>query len=160
MSKSPIHRHLPFLLGFVAGVALSIILLLVHPTAALVGGAITFFLIYLVHTAARIPYLTAAYLKTNAARADEPAWIIFAITFGTIVVAVASLFIVLNQSKAQDPAAADAVARHGRAGVVHHPHHDGAPLRASLLAAGRTENAKDKRHGGLEFPGGHRARRL
>ena len=55
MSKSPIRRHLPFLLGLAAGIAMSIILWLVHPKAALVGGAITFFLIYLVHTATRFP---------------------------------------------------------------------------------------------------------
>ena len=50
MSKSPLHRHLPFLLGFAAGIAMSIILWIVHPKAALVGGAITFFLFYLIHT--------------------------------------------------------------------------------------------------------------
>ena len=55
MSKSPVRRHLPFLFGAAAGVAMAaIVLCLVHPTAASVGGAITFFLIYLVHTATRI----------------------------------------------------------------------------------------------------------
>ena len=102
MTKSPIRRHLPFLVGAAAGIAVSVILLLVHPKAAIVGGAITFFLIYLILTATRIPHLTATYLKTNAARADEPAWMIFAITLGAIVVAVVSLFILL-QSEAPNP---------------------------------------------------------
>ena len=92
MSKSPIHRHLPFLIAFPAGIAATILLSLLHPKAALVGGAITFFVIYLVHTATRLPYLTANTMKTNQASADEPAGIILLITFGASVVAVVSLF--------------------------------------------------------------------
>ena len=101
MSKSPVHRHLPFLIGFAAGIATSIILWVVHPNAALVGGAITFFLIYLIHTATRLPYLTAAHMKTYAASDDEPAGIILLITFGAA--AVGGRFIVPRAAIARRP---------------------------------------------------------
>src|SRR3954464_13475159 len=96
MSKSPIRRHLPFLIGIVAGIAMSIVLLLVHPRAALVGGPITFFLIYLIHTATRIPHPTGAHMKPYAARDDPPAWIILLITIGAAAVAIVSLLLVLH----------------------------------------------------------------
>ena len=88
MSKNPLHRHLPFLLAFVCGLLTFAFLSWIEPKIALIAAAITFFLLYLVYTAIRIPRADAAYLKANAARADEPAWIIFAITFGTVVAAV------------------------------------------------------------------------
>ena len=55
MSKSPIHVHLPFLIGAIAGAAVAAVLFVVDPSSAIVGGAITFFRIYLVHTATRLP---------------------------------------------------------------------------------------------------------
>ena len=67
-----------------------------------VGGAIVFFLFYLTLTAARLPHLTAAQMKTNAASDDEPAGIILLITFVAAAAAVVSLFRVL-QSDAADP---------------------------------------------------------
>src|SRR4051812_21699417 len=103
MSKSPIRLHLPFLIGFAAGIAMSTFLWIVHPKAALVGGAITFFLFYLVHTGIRIPLLTAAHLKTYAPSDDQPAWIILLITFAAAAVAVVSLFLVLQSTEAPDP---------------------------------------------------------
>ena len=103
MSKSPIHVHLPFLIGAIAGVAVAAVLFFVDPSSAIVGGAITFFLIYLIHTATRLPFLTAAHLKTNAARDDPPAWIILLITVGAVVAAIVSLFLVLHSDDAFDP---------------------------------------------------------
>ena len=154
MSKSPLRRHLPFVAGFAAGIAMSIILWVVHRQAALVGGAITFFLVYLVHTGFRIPRLTAAHLKTYAASDDPPAWIIFLITIAAATVSVVSLFLVLQSPEAPDPlqlALALATVALGWFTIhtmtaLHYAHlywrPDGDP------------KTKDKRHEGLEFPGG------
>jgi len=101
MSKSPIHRHLPFLIAFPAGVAASVILWQVHPNAALGGGAIIFFLFYLIHTATRFSHLTAGQMKTYAGSDDLPAWIILVITIGAAVAAVVSLFLVLQSKPAE-----------------------------------------------------------
>jgi uncharacterized membrane protein len=154
MSKSPLHRHLPFLIGFAAGIAMSVILWIVYPKAALVGGAITFFVIYLVHTATRIPYLTAAKLKTYAPSADEPAGIILLITFAAAAVAVVSLFLVLQSPEAPDPlqlALALITVALGWFTIhtmtaLHYAHLYWRP--------DDDPNTKDKRLQGLEFPGG------
>lgn len=100
-------RHFPFALAFLCGAAGGIALQLLHSKAAAVGGPCAFFVVYLVFTAIRIPKLTAAYLKANAARTDEPVWIIFLITTGTVVVAIGCLFILLNQGV--DPATGEKV---------------------------------------------------
>jgi uncharacterized membrane protein len=154
MSKSPLHRHLPFLAGFAAGVAMSITLWIVHPKAALVGGAITFFVIYLVHTGTRLPYLTANNMKTYAASADEPAGIILLITFGAAVVAVVSLFLVLHSPEAPDPLQLALSLTTVALGwftihtmtALHYAHLYWRPE--------DDPKTKGKRHQGLEFPGG------
>jgi uncharacterized membrane protein len=154
MSKSPIHVHLPFLIGAIAGVAVAAVLFVVDPSSAIVGGAITFFLIYLVHTATRLPFLTAAHLKTNAARDDPPAWIILLITVGAVVAAIVSLFLVLHSDDAFDPlglALSLATVALGWFTIhtmtaLHYAHLYWRPE--------DTANAKDTPHGGLDFPGG------
>ena len=50
-----------------------------------------------------IPRLTADYLKRHAAREDHPVWIIFAVTLATVIVAVISLFLLINQAPSPDP---------------------------------------------------------
>ena len=151
MTKSPVRRHLPFLLGAVAGVAASVILWLVRPNATAVGGAITFFLVYLVHTATRIPYLTADHMKSYAARDDEPAGLILLTTVGAAVVAVLSLFRLLHSDAADPLALALSLATVALAWftidtmtALHYAHLYWRP----------DDTAKDKRHRGLEFPGG------
>jgi uncharacterized membrane protein len=153
MSKSPVRRHLPFLLGFAAGIAMSIILWVLHPGAALVGGAITFFLFYLIHTATRFRLLTGAHLKASAASADEPAGIILLITFGAAVVAVVSLFRVL-QSDAADPL--ELALALATVALAWFTIHTMTALHYAHLYWRPDGDAKtkDKRHGGLEFPGG------
>jgi uncharacterized membrane protein len=54
------------------------------------------FLVYLLLEVLKLPRLTAAFLKHNAANEDEPTWLIVAVTFMAVVVSVGSLFIVLN----------------------------------------------------------------
>jgi uncharacterized membrane protein len=153
MSKSPIHRHLPFLVAAVAGIVVAIVLWLLHPNAAAVGGAITFFVFYLAHTAMRIPHLTAANMKTYAASDDPPAWIILVITILTAIAAVVSLFRVL-QSDAADPlelALSLATVALGWFTIhtmmaLHYAHLYWRPE--------DDPKARDRRHRGIEFPGG------
>src|SRR5262245_45838770 len=95
MPKS-IRRHLPFMLAVVAGAVGFVVLYVLRWDAATVGAMCLFFLTYLVLTAARVPRLTAKHLKAKAASADEPAAIIFAITFATIVVSLVRLFALIN----------------------------------------------------------------
>lgn len=90
-------RHMPFLVACVGGITGFAIFSVLKLHAAVVGATSVFFLIYLALTAIRIPHLTAGYLKANAAGTDEPAGIIFLITFGTVVVSLGSLFMLLNQ---------------------------------------------------------------
>ena len=98
-------RHLPFLIAAGCGlVALLLFWLLGMGGSAIVGGACLFFVVYLVLTAIKIPKLDAQYLCEHAASNDEPAPIILAFTFGTIVISLGFLFAVLNEEPAsRDP---------------------------------------------------------
>ncbi len=153
MSKSSVHRHLPFLVAAICGVAMLGLLLLLRPRAAIVGGAITFFLIYLVHTATRIPHLTAGHFKTYAASDDPPAWIILVITIGTVIVAVVSLFRVLHSKNAADTLELGLALTTVALGwftihtmtALHYAHLYWRP--------DGDAKTKHKRHGGLDFPG-------
>jgi uncharacterized membrane protein len=73
------------------------------PDLAVVIGANVFFLLYLVLALASIPKLTPGYLRRNADSADEPVWIIFIVTVAAAVVALASLFVLLNRQGSPDP---------------------------------------------------------
>ena len=66
------------------------------------SSAPTFFLLYLVLALIGLPKLTPDYLRQNADSADEPVWIIFLVTFATVMVALGSLFILINRQKAPD----------------------------------------------------------
>ncbi len=57
------------------------------------------FLVYLVLELLKLPRLTPAFLKKNAANEDEPAWLIVAVTFVAVMVAVGSLFVILNSGQ-------------------------------------------------------------
>jgi uncharacterized membrane protein len=154
MSKSPVRRHLPFIIGAAAGIAVSVVLWLVHPNATAVGGAITFFVIYLVHTATRLPRLTADHMKSYAARDDEPAGLILLTTVGAAVVAVVSLFRVLQSPEAPD--ALQLVLSLATVALGWFTIHTMTALHYAHLywrPDGDTK-AKEKPHGGLEFPGG------
>lgn len=92
-------RHGPFYAAAIAGVAALAPALWLKPELAIPAGANLFFLVYLALEMLKMPKLTPQFLQKHAASADEPAWAIIAITFGAVIVAIASLFIVLNQQK-------------------------------------------------------------
>jgi len=146
-------RHVPFFFAFVCGVAGLAIFSALRLESAVIGAVNLFFLTYLVLTAVRIPHLTADYLKANAASTDEPAWIILLITFGTVLVALGCLFILINKSNRADridlvlslvTVALGWFTIHTMA-ALHHAHLYWRP--------GDTASGK-KQRGGLEFPGG------
>ncbi len=149
------------MLAFVCGVGVAIILFFTDKGTAAIGGACLFFAVYLAATASRVPRLSTDYLKANAAATDEPAWIIFAITFGTVVVAVGCLFILLNQGEDAAgekirPRTIDLVLSLATVALGWLTIHTMAALHYAHLywrpedATGRTSDP----HRGLEFPGG------
>lgn len=89
-------RHLPFVFAFALGAATTMLCAFVAPKLAIVAGANVVFVTYLVLTAIKIPRLTADFLRRNAAGADEPAWVVLAVTLCAVVVALASLFLLIN----------------------------------------------------------------
>ena len=100
------HRHAPFYIAFVSVlVALPLVLWLKPPLAAPATANIfpfvyltnIFFLVYLILEFAKIHSLTPAFLKKHAASADEPVWVIFLVTFSAVLVAVGSLFALINE---------------------------------------------------------------
>lgn len=96
-------RHNPFYLAAAAGLVALALALIFVPGIAYVSAANVFFAIYLVLSIAKIRRLTPDYLRRNAAKSDEPVWIIFVVTFGTVVVAVSSLFVLINSGEDPHP---------------------------------------------------------
>lgn len=97
-----LRRHMSFYLAAIGGVTAFIIAWLFKSPLAPVIGANCFFALYLALALTAMPRLSAAYLKKHAATADEPIWIIFLVTFATVVVAIVSLFVLINQKPAAD----------------------------------------------------------
>lgn len=95
-TKSAHHRHAPFYAGGVCAAVVLVPCLLVAPKLAINLAAVVFFFVYLLLIARRVPHLTGAYLKKNAAGTDEPAFIIFAVTLIAVAVSIVSLFLALN----------------------------------------------------------------
>lgn len=100
--KPPLHRHRAFYIAAGAGVTAALAGFFLDPKLAVTLGANAFFLVYLVLSLSGVPKLTAAYLKRNAERADEPVTVIFLVTLATVVVALASLFLLVNQKESPD----------------------------------------------------------
>jgi uncharacterized membrane protein len=98
----PFDRHIPFYLAIAAGAVCAALAVWLPAMQATVIAANAFFATYLALTFASLPHLTAANLKTHAASSDEPVWIIFLVTFATVVVALAALFILINERNAPD----------------------------------------------------------
>lgn len=98
-----LHRHIPFYIAAACGLAASGVSYAYGSPLAAVIGANAFFIFYLAFTLAILPRLTAAYLKKHAASADEPVWIIFLVTLATVIVAIASLFLMINGEQEPKP---------------------------------------------------------
>ncbi|KXF78711.1 hypothetical protein ATN84_02730 [Paramesorhizobium deserti] len=91
-------RHNSFYIAAVVGLAALGLSLAFLPRVAYVIAVDAFFVIYVMLTARKMLRSTPELLQRNIATADEPVWIIFAITFGAVVVAVGSLFVLINSA--------------------------------------------------------------
>lgn len=151
-------RHNPFYIAAFTGLAALGLGLAFAPRIAYVISANAFFVIYLTLMAFKIPKLTADYLRRNAAKSDEPVWIIFMVTFGAVVVAVGSLFVLINSG--QNPQTLDLILAMAAVPLgwltihmmtaIHYAHVYWQP---DENAAG-TKGKVRKHAGGLDFPGG------
>jgi uncharacterized membrane protein len=100
--RTPLHRRRAFYIAAAAGIAALLMGFWLAPDLAVVIGANAFFLIYLALALVGFPKLTPDYLRRNADSADEPVSVIFLVTLATVIVALASLFILLNQGESPD----------------------------------------------------------
>ena len=94
---SPLHRYAPFYIAVLSGLAALPVALWFWPELAIQAVANVFFIVYLALEFMKFPTLTPAFLKKHAASADEPAWVIVLVTFGAVMVAVGSLFVLINR---------------------------------------------------------------
>lgn len=148
-------RHFPFYLALLAGLLALSVSYWLEPGLAIEVSANAFFIVYLVLSAIKIPRLTAPFLRKHAAGADEPAWVIFAVTFGAVLVAVGSLFVLINESGPRS--ALQFVLSLASVGLGWFTIHTMAALhyahRYWRPDGDAATTAKPTPHGGLEFPG-------
>ena len=155
--KKPLHRRRAFYIAASAGVAGFLVGVWLAPQLAFTIGADVFFTVYLALVVAGFRMLTPAYLKQNADSADEPAWIIFLVTLATVIIALASLFILINRQERPDLATIVLTLASLPLGwftihtmtALHYAHLYWQP---ETTEEGSTHARRSPRHG-LEFPG-------
>lgn len=146
-------KHLPFLVGLAAAAAAAAVLQAARPELTTVGAANAFFAVYLVLAAARLPRLTASFLRAHAAAEDEPAPVIFAITVATVAVAVGAMFRLINGPHA--PGLPELALSLLSVGLGWATIHSMAALHYAHLFWRPAADGKPQRghQGGLDFPG-------
>jgi uncharacterized membrane protein len=156
--KSVLHRrHAPFYVAVVCALAALPPALWFWPQLTIQAIAIIFFLIYLALESVKIPSLTADFLKEYAASEDEPAWVIVAVAFAAVMVAVASLFVLIN--KGGRPSGLElglSLASVALGWLTVHTmaaHHYAHRYWRPDMPAGSAKTKKAEPHGGLDFPG-------
>lgn len=150
-SKIARRRHAPFYTGGICALITLAISAFAAPKLAINWAAVVFFLVYLVMIGQRLPKLTAAYLKHNAAGTDEPAIIIFAVTVATAAISIVSLFLALNAGRSET--VVELVLAFGSVTLGWLTIHTMAAMHyAHQYWRLETGGGDDKNHG-LEFPG-------
>lgn len=86
----------------IGAVALAVALLLRAPLPYSIGTN-AFFAVYVILVVAQMPRLTGRYLSKNARATDQPVLVIFAVTLVVVVVAIVSLFLLINQKDRGHP---------------------------------------------------------
>lgn len=158
---SPLRRYAPFYTALACGLATLALAWWFWPALAIQGSANVFFAVYLVLELMKFPRLSPSFLKRHAASTDEPAWIIVAVTFGAVVVAVGSLFVLIN--KGGKPNALELVLSLTSVALgwfsihtmtaLHYAHLYWRPGdRRREMASGHGDGVGAE-HGGLDFPG-------
>jgi uncharacterized membrane protein len=161
-----LRRYAPFYSALACGLATLAIAWWFWPALAVQASANVFFVVYLTLEFMKFRKLTPEFLRKHAASTDEPAWVIVAVTFGAVVVAVGSLFILINKGGRPDPlelllsltsVALGWFSIHTMA-ALHYAHLYWRPGdRQREMAADSGEQDRpgnpDDEHGGLDFPG-------
>ena len=154
---SPLHRYAPFYIAVLGGLAMLPVVLWFWPELAIQAVANVFFLVYLALEFMKFPTLTPDFLKKHAASADEPTWVIVAVTFGAVMVAVGSLFVLVNKGgrpNALELGLSLAAVVLGWFTIhtmvaLHYAHLYWRPNRPGKAG----KSASTEEHGGLDFPG-------
>ena len=98
--RSVLHRrYMTFYAAAAGALAILPVGLWLAPQATVQLCANVLFCVYLLLELLKLPRLTAAFLKHNAANEDEPTWLIVAVTFAAVMVSVGSLFLILNRGR-------------------------------------------------------------
>jgi uncharacterized membrane protein len=97
----PMHRYGSIYVATVAGVIVTLFSVVLARDFAIEFGASAFFIGYVLMILFRLHHLTPKFLRLHADESDTPGSVILVVAIGTIVVASASLFVLLN-SKAPD----------------------------------------------------------
>ncbi len=160
-----LRRYAPFYIAVLCGLFMLGLALSFWPHLTVQSSANAFFVVYLLLEFRKFPKLTPAFLRKHAASTDEPAWVIVLVTFGAVLVAVGSLFILIN--KGGQPNALELLLSLTSVALgwfsihtmtaLHYAHLYWRPGdRQREMASGNSEHdqpgSKDE-HGGLDFPG-------
>jgi len=97
----PMHRYASIYAAAAAGIIVTLISIVLARDFAIEFGASAFFIGYVLMILLRLHHLTPKFLRLHADESDTPGSVILAVAIGTIVVASASLFVLLN-SKSPD----------------------------------------------------------
>ncbi|MBL8578597.1 MAG: DUF1345 domain-containing protein [Mesorhizobium sp.] len=151
-----LRRYAPFYAALVCGLGGLGLALWLIPELAVQVAANAFFIVYLTLEFLKFRRLTPDFLRKHAASTDEPAWVIVLVTFGAVVAAVGSLFLLLNrggQPNALDLFLSLTSVALGWASIhtmiaVHYAHIYWRPDGHELDASGARQL-----HKGLDFPG-------
>jgi len=150
-----LRRYANFYSALACGAVVLALALSFRPSLAVQASANVFFVVYLALEFMNLRTMTPAFLKRHAESTDEPAWMIVLVTFGAVMVAVGSLFALVN--KGGQPGVVELVlsltsvalgwlAIHTMT-AMHYAHLYWRP--EDLGAKTSPHNA---RHGGLDFP--------
>lgn len=99
---TPLRRYASFFLGLAAAAPTLAVSLWLRPELSVQATANVFFIVYLLLEFRKFRTLTPEYLKKHVASTDEPAWVIVAVTFVAVMVAVGSLFVLINEAAKPD----------------------------------------------------------
>ncbi len=159
----PFRRYAPFYIAVAAGLVALPVALWFWPQLAIQAVASVFFLVYLTLESMKFPTLTPAFLRKHAATADEPPWVIAAVTFGAVLVAIGSLFALINRGgrpHALELGLSLAAVALGWFTIhtmvsLHYAHLYWRPDRPDKAGkSGKSgKSAATAEHGGLDFPG-------
>lgn len=96
------YRHMTFYIAAAGGVFTLLVSWIFIRSLAPVLAANCFFILYLLMSLYMLPHMTVENLKKHAGNIDEPVWIIFLVTFVAVMVAIVSLFILINKQDQPD----------------------------------------------------------